>query len=226
MRNETAAIPDVVRTPAQLKAARQVLGLSAEGLARVVRVADGRVVRRWESGKHEIPGSVTVILETALDFLRQRDAIAQQIEALHSGKQRVGTISWGNIQTDDTADSIARLVDAKASLDDALAILLRQPLSDSGVTNQVHWYQLRRMTPKYSPPEEDDWSVPGETSGEAALAYFEKYAGFGHRLALCEDGDPTAEFVLEQWQVVRMLSGAHVRLQRGEFVASFPVRRA
>jgi transcriptional regulator with XRE-family HTH domain len=49
-------------TPAELKAARHALGLSAEGFARLVRVQSGRTVRRWEAGDAPIPGAVDVIL--------------------------------------------------------------------------------------------------------------------------------------------------------------------
>ena len=49
-------------TSAELKSARQSLGLSAEAFARLVRVADGRPVRRWEAGDRDIPGPVIVIL--------------------------------------------------------------------------------------------------------------------------------------------------------------------
>ena len=54
-------------TPADLKAARHVLGLSAEGFARAVRVESGRTVRRWEAGDRDIPGPVTVLVELWLD---------------------------------------------------------------------------------------------------------------------------------------------------------------
>lgn len=49
-------------TPAELKAARHALGLSAEGFARLVGVASGRTVRRWEAGGQDIPGPVVVLL--------------------------------------------------------------------------------------------------------------------------------------------------------------------
>ena len=50
-------------TPAELKAARQALGLSAEGLAALLQVQSGRTVRRWEAGEREVPGPVAVILK-------------------------------------------------------------------------------------------------------------------------------------------------------------------
>ena len=54
-------------TPAELKAARQALGLSAEGFAQAVRVESGRTVRRWESGERDIPGPVLALLDIWLD---------------------------------------------------------------------------------------------------------------------------------------------------------------
>jgi DNA-binding transcriptional regulator YiaG len=58
----------MVRTPAELRAARDFLGLSAEGLARMLGVEDGRTVRRWEAGERELPGWVIVMMETALSY--------------------------------------------------------------------------------------------------------------------------------------------------------------
>lgn len=54
-------------TPTELKSARKALGLSAAGLARLVRVAEGRTVRRWESGESEVPGPVSALLEAILE---------------------------------------------------------------------------------------------------------------------------------------------------------------
>src|SRR5260370_38952960 len=88
-------IPKLVRTPAELKAARHALGFSADGLARMVRVEDGRTVRRWEAGEREIPGPVTVLLETAMGYLAQKELILQQLEMLQSGKMRTSS-SCGN----------------------------------------------------------------------------------------------------------------------------------
>lgn len=45
-------------TPAELKAARHTLGLSAEGFARACMIESGRTVRRWEAGDRDIPGPV------------------------------------------------------------------------------------------------------------------------------------------------------------------------
>lgn len=45
----------LVRTSEALKDARARLGLSAGALAKIVRVEDGRTVRRWEAGERESP---------------------------------------------------------------------------------------------------------------------------------------------------------------------------
>ena len=58
------AAPDM--TPAELKSARQFLGLSAEAFARLVQVESGRTVRRWEAGERSIPGPVIALVETAI----------------------------------------------------------------------------------------------------------------------------------------------------------------
>jgi hypothetical protein len=219
-------IPRLVRTKDELKAARHILGLSAEGLVTMVRMGDGRTVRRWESGESEIPGPVTVILETAMDFLRQKEEILVQLEKLESGEMRSGakTMSWGVALTEDTTSKdIARLNEAKTSLDAALAILTRQPPRDGSPSNQVHWYNLERMTGRHDPAHR--WSLPGETSPEAALAYFVKDAGFPHRLEICGDAH-FAEFVLEQRHVLRTQSGASQRLRAGDLVKTFYVKRA
>ena len=49
-------------TPAELKAARHALGLSAEGFSRVLCVQSGRTVQRWEAGDRDIPGPVIVLV--------------------------------------------------------------------------------------------------------------------------------------------------------------------
>ena len=220
------AVPQLVRTRDELKAARRILGLSAEGLAMMVRMGDGRTVRRWESGESEVPGPVTVVLETAMKFLRQHEDISRQLEMLQSGEMRSGCLSWGNLREDTTAAEIVRLSEARRSLEQALAILTRRPPTDGGPSNQVHWYTLKRMTPRYKPDEKDDWSLPSETSPEAAIAYFVKYARFPHRLQLCSNDDMSAEFLLEKRNVIRTQSGASQRLQPGELVEALFVKRA
>lgn len=219
-------IPQLVRTPAELKVARHILGLSADGLAMMVRMGDGRTVRRWEAGEHEIPGPVTVVLETAMDFLRQRDEIDRQLEMLQSGEMRSGSMSWGNRWGDTTTANIDRLLEAKRSLEQALVILTRQPSANGSSSELVHWYTLRRTTPRYKPGEKDEWSLPGETSPEAALAYFVKDARFPYGLQLCDGDDLAAEFLLEKRYVIRMQFGATQRLQPGELVETLLAKRA
>jgi hypothetical protein len=212
-------IPTLVRTPMELKAARAALGLSTEALARMVLVDDGSSVRRWEAGTHAIPGPVTVILETAMDFVHQKDSLSRQLEMLRAGELR--TMSGSE---DTTGQSIARVTDAIVSLDKALATLTRQPPPGASNTSQVHWYTLRRLTPKHRAGQRDEWSLPGETSPERALAYFQRDAGFSRRLEICESTDPSAEFQLEQHRVLRMPFGASQRLRAGEWIKTFRVR--
>ncbi|MGB7098915.1 MAG: hypothetical protein WBD95_09120 [Xanthobacteraceae bacterium] len=218
-------VPKFVRTPADLKAARHALGLSAEGLARAVRVEDGRTVRRWEAGEREIPGPVTGLMEVAMGYLAQKELISHQLQMLKSGKMR-SSKSRGNKMVDDTTDNIARLSEARESLDGALELLIRQP-PINGTGKQVHWYHLRRLTPKFDPSQKDDWSLPGELSYDAALAYFEKHEGFsGGGLEICDDDDLAAEFVLEKRELLRSQSpsGASQWLRAGQLVASILIR--
>lgn len=53
-------------TPADLKSARHTLGLSAEGMARLLHVQSGRTVRRWEAGDRDIPGPVIVLIKAMM----------------------------------------------------------------------------------------------------------------------------------------------------------------
>ena len=50
-------------TPATFKAIRQRAGLTQSGLAAVLRISDGRAIRRWETGEREISGPVTLLME-------------------------------------------------------------------------------------------------------------------------------------------------------------------
>ena len=59
-------------TPADLKAARKALGLSAVGFARLVGVQSGRTVRRWERGDRDIPGTVERLLEALAEMGREQ----------------------------------------------------------------------------------------------------------------------------------------------------------
>lgn len=48
--------------PDELREIRGKLGLSTAGLAELLKVSDGRTVRRWEAGDREIPGPAIVLL--------------------------------------------------------------------------------------------------------------------------------------------------------------------
>lgn len=54
-------------TPDEFKEARRKLGLSAQGMAAALGVADGRTVRRWEADDRDIPGPVIALLRIWLD---------------------------------------------------------------------------------------------------------------------------------------------------------------
>lgn len=68
-------------TPAELKAARHALGLSAEGFARLGAAcgapiaSSGRTVRRWEGGSQDIPGAVVLLTRILLATAEARQAI-------------------------------------------------------------------------------------------------------------------------------------------------------
>jgi hypothetical protein len=94
------------------------------------------------------------------------------------------------------------------------------------VTSLVHWYNLKRISPKDDPAQRDSWSLPGETSSEAALAYFVMDARFPHRLQICNDDDLSVEFVLEKRTVLRMQFGTSQRLRAGEVVGTYFVKGA
>ena len=50
-------------TPADFRAARRQLGLSARDMARALGLGSGRTVRRYESGQCPVPGPVAKLLE-------------------------------------------------------------------------------------------------------------------------------------------------------------------
>lgn len=68
-------------TPSELKACRKALGLSAEGLARFLRLKAGRTVRRWEGGIQDIPGSTEMLLDVIVQFPEVREHFAAQLAA-------------------------------------------------------------------------------------------------------------------------------------------------
>ena len=215
--------PTFVRTPEALKSARAALGLSADALARIVRVEDGRTVRRWEAAEREIPGPVIVILETAMGYLDDIKLIDTQLKMMRSGEMRTGsTTPTGRVDT--TAADIERLTASRKNLIEALEILTRQPASDG--SNRVHWYTLKRSTPLFDPPQKDEWTVPGELSPEAALAYFEKYEGFTDGLAICDEDGPLGEFTLEKREVLRRQVGASQRLSAGKVIDTYQIGRS
>lgn len=212
----------LVRTPEALREARATLGLSADALARIVRVEDGRTVRRWEAGQREIPGPVIVILETAMGYLDDIKLIDTQLEMLRSGKMRSGETTLDG-RVDQTPADIARLAASRKSLIEALEILTRQPADDG--SGRVHWYTLKRSTPLFDLSQKDEWTIPGELSPEAALAYFAKHEGFEEGLEIADDEGPLTEFILEKREVLRRHVGASQRLSAGNLVDTYLVRR-
>ena len=112
----------LVRTPTELRAARHALGLSAEGLARMVRVESGRTVRRWESGEREIPGPVAALIETALSIIKQKHVILKALEQLESGQLASRSGGHGGM-IDNTGESILVLSNVKTSLEKSFAAL-------------------------------------------------------------------------------------------------------
>jgi hypothetical protein len=213
--------PTLVRTPKALKDARAVLGLSADALAKIVRVEDGRTVRRWEAGEREIPGPVIVILETAMEYLDDIKMIDTQLEMFRSGKIRSGSTTREG-RADNTEADIARLTASRQNLIEALEILTRQPASDG--SSRVHWYTLKRSTPLFDPLQKDEWTIPGELSPEAALAHFAKHEGFSGALEVCDDDGPLTEFILEKREVLRRQVGASQRLSAGKLIDTYYVR--
>ena len=178
-------------------------------------------MRRWEAAEREIPGPVIVILETAMGYLDDIKLIDTQLEMLRSGKMRSGsTTSAGRV--DNTAADIERLTASRQNLIEALEILTRQPASDG--SNRVHWYTLRRSTPLFDPLQKDEWTIPGELSPEAALAYFAKSEGFMHGLEICDNDGPLTEFILEKREVLRRQVGASQRLSAGKLIDTYLVR--
>lgn len=60
-------------TPAELRAARKVLGLTQTGLARALRLSDkngDRSIRIWEQDGNTVPGPVQVAVELLVEQAR------------------------------------------------------------------------------------------------------------------------------------------------------------
>lgn len=62
-------------TSDELKAAREELGLSQDGLAKVMGLAGDRTVRKWELGERDIPGPVAVLIYVLLNCKPARKLI-------------------------------------------------------------------------------------------------------------------------------------------------------
>ena len=199
-------LPAIVRSPEALKAARHALGLSADGLARVLRVDDDSSVRGWETGLSAIPGPVTVVMEAAMNYLVKRTVIARLLEMPGEDANRTAVLN------------ILR------SVDDGLETLIRLP-SANEAAREAHWYHLWRQPPKHTPPEKDDWSVAGELSPEGALTYFEKHEGFSGGLLLCNDFELAAEFILEKRELLRTPRGHSLGFRAGKSLQKFHVKR-
>jgi DNA-binding transcriptional regulator YiaG len=50
-------------TPEQFSAIRERAGLSQARLAALLRIGDGRTIRRYEAGERSIPGPVSLLME-------------------------------------------------------------------------------------------------------------------------------------------------------------------
>lgn len=66
-------------TPDELRVARQALGLSAQGFARLVGIESGRTVRRWEAGERDIPGPLVVLLRVLLALRSARRLLGLKV---------------------------------------------------------------------------------------------------------------------------------------------------
>lgn len=50
-------------TPKQFRKIREKAGYSVDQLAAVLRISDGRSVRRWEDGSRKVSGPVSLLME-------------------------------------------------------------------------------------------------------------------------------------------------------------------
>jgi hypothetical protein len=87
----------------------------------------------------------------------------------------------------------------------------------------VHFYSLKRATPKFNAGERDDWSIPGALSPDEALRYFGMDLGFG--LRRIDDDAQTGEFVLEERERIERAFSASTLIRPGDVVATFWVER-
>ena len=88
----------------------------------------------------------------------------------------------------------------------------------------MHFYSLKRATPKFSPGEKDEWSIPGALGLDEALRYFEKDLGFG--LRRIDDDDLVGEFVLEQRERIVRPIGASISIRPGKALTTSWVGRS
>lgn len=73
-------------TPAEIRAFRMSLGLSAEAFARAVGVNSGRLVRGWEAGK-AVSGPVVRLVEIASEIDGARDWLITRSKKPNSGER-------------------------------------------------------------------------------------------------------------------------------------------
>jgi len=54
-------------TPTEFKAIRNGAGYSQNALADLLRISDGRTVRRWEDGSRPVTGPISILMEGLRD---------------------------------------------------------------------------------------------------------------------------------------------------------------
>jgi hypothetical protein len=80
------------------------------------------------------------------------------------------------------------------------------------------------VDPVIRPITEDEWTIPGELTSEAALAYFAKNERFSGGLEICDDDGRLTGFTLDIREVLRRQVGASQRLSAGKLIESYAVR--
>jgi hypothetical protein len=90
--------------------------------------------------------------------------------------------------------------------------------------SEVHFYSLKRSTPKLSLGEQDEWSIPDASGPDEALRHFERDLGFG--LRRIDDDDLVGEFVLEQRERIVQPIGASMSIRPGKVLATTWVGRS
>jgi hypothetical protein len=84
---------------------------------------------------------------------------------------------------------------------------------------EANWYDLKRATPTFEPPQKDRWCTLA-TNPREALQYFERELQLACRLDVCEAHE-TDEFILEK----RALLQTNAGLQPGKALDAVWVRR-